>query len=80
MRIAVDAMGGDNAPEAVVAGAVAAARDLGVSILLIGDRTRVEPELAKHKTHGLDVAAHHAAEEVGMEEAPTAALRSQVIR
>lgn len=75
MRIAVDAMGGDNAPEAVVAGAVAAARDLGVSILLIGDRTRVEPELAKHKTHGLDVAAHHAAEEVGMEEAPTAALR-----
>lgn len=75
MRIAVDAMGGDNAPEAVVAGAVAAARDLGVSILLVGDRTRVEPELAKHKTHGLDIEARHAAEEVGMDEAPTAALR-----
>lgn len=75
MRIAVDAMGGDNAPEAVVEGAVAAARDLGVSILLVGDRTRVEPELAKHKTHGLDIEARHAAEEVGMDEAPTAALR-----
>lgn len=75
MRIAVDAMGGDNAPDAVVEGAVAAARDLGVSILLVGDRTRVEPELAKHKTHGLDIEARHAAEEVGMDEAPTSALR-----
>lgn len=75
MRIAVDAMGGDNAPEAVVEGAVAAARELGVSILLVGDRTRVEPELAKHKTHGLDIEARHAAEEVGMDEAPTSALR-----
>ncbi len=75
MRIAVDAMGGDNAPGAVVEGAVAAARDLGVSILLVGDRTRLEPELAKHKTHGLDIEARHAAEEVGMDEAPTAALR-----
>ncbi len=75
MRIAVDAMGGDNAPGAIVEGAVAAARDLGVSVLLIGDRTRVEPELAKHKTHGLDIEARHAAEEVGPDEAPTAALR-----
>lgn len=75
MRIAVDAMGGDNAPDAVVEGAVAAARDLGVSILLVGDRTQVEPELAKYKTHGLDIEARHAAEEVGMDEAPTSALR-----
>lgn len=75
MRIAVDAMGGDNAPSALVEGAVAAARDLGVSILLVGDRTRVEPELAKHKTVGLDIEMRHAAEEVHMDEAPTAALR-----
>ncbi|MDG2306014.1 MAG: phosphate acyltransferase PlsX [Candidatus Binatia bacterium] len=75
MRIAVDAMGGDNAPGAVVEGAVAAARDLGLSILLVGDRTRVAPELAKYKTHGLDIEARHAAEEIGMDEAPTAALR-----
>ncbi len=75
MRIAVDAMGGDNAPEALVSGAVAAARDLGLSILLVGDRTRLDPELAKHKTRGLDIEARHAAEEIGMDEAPTSALR-----
>lgn len=75
MRIAVDAMGGDHAPAALVEGAVAAARDLGLSILLVGDRTRLEPELAKHKTHGLDIETRHAAEEIGMDEAPTAALR-----
>jgi len=75
MRIAVDAMGGDDAPGALIEGAVAAARDLGVSIVLVGDRTRIEPELAKHKTVGLDIEMRHAAEEVGMDEAPTSALR-----
>ena len=75
MRIAVDAMGGDHAPAALVEGAVSAARDLGVAILLVGDRTRLEPELVKYKTHGLDIETRHAAEEIGMDEAPTAALR-----
>src|SRR3972149_6200695 len=36
MRIAVDAMGGDNAPEAIVSGGVAAAPDLGAGIVLVG--------------------------------------------
>ena len=38
MRIALDAMGGDQAPAVTVAGAVAAARNLGVAIALVGDR------------------------------------------
>ena len=36
MRIALDAMGGDRAPQVVVAGAAAAARE-GVEVLLVGD-------------------------------------------
>ena len=43
MRIAVDALGGDKAPQAIIAGAVAAARRLGRDeIFLVGDRTPVD--------------------------------------
>jgi phosphate acyltransferase len=45
MLIAVDAMGGDFAPRAPVTGAVEAAAEDGVSVLLVGDRQRIEPEL-----------------------------------
>jgi glycerol-3-phosphate acyltransferase PlsX len=75
MRIALDAMGGDAAPQATVAGAVAAARELGASILLVGDRARLESELAQHRTNGLDIELRHATQVVGMDDSPTAALR-----
>ena len=75
MRIALDAMGGDAAPQATVEGAVAAARELGVAVLLVGDRARIEPELARHRTSGLDLEIRHATQAVAMDEAPTAALR-----
>lgn len=75
MRIALDAMGGDAAPRATVEGAVTAARELGLSILLVGDRARLEPELARHRTVGLDLELRHATHVVAMDEAPTAALR-----
>src|SRR5690242_5078239 len=75
MRIALDAMGGDLAPRATVEGAVTAARELGLSVLLVGDRARIEPELARHRTTGLDLEIRHATQAVAMDEAPTAALR-----
>src|SRR5439155_550946 len=42
VRIAVDAMGGDHAPDVVVAGAVTAVRDLGAEVVLVGPQARVE--------------------------------------
>ncbi len=75
MRIALDAMGGDDAPAAPVAGAVAAARELGVGVLLVGDRLLLERELARHDAAGLDLELRHAEDRIPMEEAPTAALR-----
>jgi glycerol-3-phosphate acyltransferase PlsX len=45
LRIAVDAMGGDYAPGEVVKGAVQAARELAVEIVLVGPRAEVEGEL-----------------------------------
>jgi len=74
MRIAVDAMGGDYAPEAVVAGAIAAARDLGVEILLVGPQARVRDVLARHRgAPPLEVV--DAPEVIEMHEPPAMALR-----
>jgi glycerol-3-phosphate acyltransferase PlsX len=68
MRIIVDAMGGDHAPEAVVDGAVRAARAYGVDITLVGRQADIERELARHNTQGLNIAIVQASEVVAMEE------------
>ena len=75
MKIAVDAMGGDNAPVVEVAGAVAAAREYAASVILVGDTERVRAELAKHDTKGLDITVHHATEVVGMHDSASDAIR-----
>lgn len=49
-RIAVDAMGGDFAPDEIVAGALRAQEELGVEVLLVGDPDRVNASLAQHST------------------------------
>lgn len=69
MKIVVDAMGGDHAPEVVVAGAVAEAREHGTGIILVGIEERVRAELAKHgDTANLPIEVVHASEVVEMEE------------
>lgn len=69
MKIVVDAMGGDHAPEVVVAGAVAEAREHGTGIILVGIEERVRAELAKHgDTAGLPIEVVHASEVVEMGE------------
>ena len=57
MRIAIDAMGGDNAPQAIVAGAIRAASELDqVSLVLYGDEGQVN-ELLKEKPSNIEVVA-----------------------
>ncbi|MGH7819753.1 MAG: phosphate acyltransferase PlsX, partial [Candidatus Binatia bacterium] len=73
--VAVDAMGGDHAPAAIVEGAVAAVRELRIPVVLVGARDRIERELAKHGAEGLGIAIRHAAETVAMDESPVVALR-----
>lgn len=48
LKIAVDAMGGDNAPAAEVEGAIQAARDLDVGVVLVGRAEVIEEELRRH--------------------------------
>lgn len=77
MRVAVDAMGGDNAPVIEVEGAVAAAREFGIPITLVGDTDKVRAELAKHSCSGLDISIHHASEVVGMHDSASDAIRKK---
>jgi len=75
MRIAVDAMGGDNAPEAVIEGAVRAVREYGTHIILVGDREILHQHLKQHAAANLPISVKHASEVVGMHESPSVALR-----
>jgi glycerol-3-phosphate acyltransferase PlsX len=75
MRIAVDAMGGDYAPAAIVEGAALAARTFGVPVALVGDEATVRGELAKHDAAADLVSVVHASEVIEMHESPSAALR-----
>jgi glycerol-3-phosphate acyltransferase PlsX len=76
IRIAVDAMGGDFAPAAIVDGAVAAARHLDVRIALVGAAARVREALVPHAGwQALPIDIVDAPDVIGMKEAPVAALR-----
>ncbi len=68
MRIVVDAMSGDHGPGVVIDGAVQAARDFGVEIILVGKEDVLKTELARHHTQGLVIRIVHASEVVEMHE------------
>ena len=73
--IAVDAMGGDHAPRAEVEGAILAARELGVRILLVGIEATVKQELSRHRLRGLPIDVVHATEVITMTDSPSHAFR-----
>ena len=77
IKIAVDAMGGDNSPAVEVAGAVAACRLWGCQVILVGDTGRIQAELSNHVTQGLSISIHHASEVVGMHDSPSDAVRKK---
>ena len=77
MKIAVDAMGGDFAPQSIVEGAVLAAKERSIPVILAGDRDRIEYELSKYEAKNLPISVHHASEVVGMHESPSATLRKK---
>ena len=75
MRIALDAMGGDLAPAAAVAGAIQFLRRRGSdSVTLVGDAKRIEDELARRKAAG-SFCVHDAPEALGRDVKPSRAAR-----
>jgi len=77
MKIIVDAMGGDNAPEAIVRGALMAAEEFKVDIVLTGDGERILGVLSDMGKRELPAGVEitHASEVIGMEDDPATAVR-----
>ncbi|MBM7867038.1 phosphate acyltransferase PlsX [Heliomicrobium gestii] len=78
MRIALDAMGGDHAPGEIVKGAIEAAEELNLQILLVGRPDAIEPLLAEASAGArsrIEVVA--ASEVIAMDESPATALRKK---
>ena len=75
-RIAVDAMGSDNAPHAEVAGALLAAVQLKAEVILVGDELRIRADLLGKGEHP-NLRVVHAPGVIGMAENPTHAIRAK---
>jgi len=75
MKIAVDAMGGDFAPQNVVEGAYLVAKKHGVKVVLVGDEDQVSKELSKYPTSKLPIYIHHAPYVVAMHDSPSTVIR-----
>jgi glycerol-3-phosphate acyltransferase PlsX len=78
MRIVLDAMGGDRAPEVTIHGAVWAARDFGLEVQLVGQPEAIQAELVKHDTTGLKLPIIPASEVIDMDDHnPASAVKAK---
>src|SRR5690349_15195752 len=73
--VAVDAMGGEHAPEAVVQGVAAISLQTDIECVLVGDAPRLEKLLENTAYNPERIAIVHAAESIGMDEEPRSAVR-----
>ena len=79
MRIAIDAMGGDKAPDAIIWGAIEALERLepGDEIILVGPSEIIEQKLSGHKGKAATLSVVHAPDVIAMAEAPIDSLRKK---
>jgi glycerol-3-phosphate acyltransferase PlsX len=77
ITIALDAMGGDHAPRAEVEGAVLAARELDVRVLLVGQEPVLKQELQRHRARSLPLEIVPASEVITMSDSPSHAFRKK---
>ncbi|MEG3438786.1 phosphate acyltransferase PlsX [Pannus brasiliensis CCIBt3594] len=73
-RIAVDAMGGDHAPNEIIAGSIRASEELDVDVLLVGDERQIEAYF-QHHPRPKNVEIVHAEDVITMEEEPLVGIR-----
>ncbi len=77
ITIALDAMGSDSAPRPEVEGAILAAREFSVRVLLVGQPAALKPELARHAKRGAEIEIVAASEVIAMSDAPLQAYRKK---
>ena len=77
VRVAVDAMGGDYAPGAIIRGGLDAIKKFEVSLLFVGQSDRIQAELTHHKFNRSRIEVVHADEIIEMDESPAVAIRKK---
>ncbi len=76
--IALDAMGGDHAPEEIIKGAVEAVNERNdIQIHFFGDRDRIKKELDKYEYNSSQVLITHTTEEISCDESPAVAIKKK---
>ncbi|MDR0571145.1 MAG: phosphate acyltransferase PlsX [Clostridiales Family XIII bacterium] len=76
-RVILDGMGGDNAPDAIIEGAVQAAGAIPCKIFIVGDEALIKKGLAARGYSGQSIEAVHADEVISGHEAPVKAVRTK---
>jgi glycerol-3-phosphate acyltransferase PlsX len=77
LSIAVDAMGGDYAPDEVIAGSIAALREQDIEIVLVGPPEILREKLAEYDIAGLPLSCVDASEYIREGEPPATVLRQK---
>lgn len=79
MRVAIDVMGGDDAPDAILKGCIAGLTHLAPEdrLVLVGPRDVIEQTLAERGVDDPRLVIEHAPDVIAMDDSPTAAVRSK---
>ncbi len=77
VKIAVDAMGGDNAPSEIVKGVVDSVKECNTRVILVGQKQAIETELNKYNYDNKSIEIVEAEEVITTEESPTKAIREK---
>ena len=77
MRIAIDAFGGDNAPDEVIKGCIKSVEKSGYDIILVGDEEILKEKLKEFGYHGDKITIKHASTVIGVDEEPVKAIRAK---
>ncbi|MCX5702310.1 MAG: phosphate acyltransferase PlsX [Candidatus Omnitrophica bacterium] len=75
MKIIVDAMGGDYAPQVVIEGAIAAVKEYGIDVVLVGDEGKISSLLEKSGYRGKNISVHSSSEVIEMSEPAAVSVR-----
>ena len=80
MRIAIDAMGGDNAPDEIISGVLESIELLSENdeLILVGPKDLIESQLPSLESREGAISVVNAPEVIGMDEAPIESLRRKV--
>ena len=77
MKIALDAVGGDHGPAPCIEGALQAAQELDVEVILVGDETALKQECDRLRCRDSRLSIRHASQVVEMHESPAAVARKK---